>query len=265
MRLADPRWWTDEGLYLVGQLVDGGAVDGDLEDRPSARAVVANLQLEGIVEVALRLDGKCAEASSDFWKQIQEFGVGARGVPCGVVGVEFVLEPGSLAFHLVEAFADGSAVRGGDVRVGLVDVGELVHKAALLGLELADLCGEGLGAVGEKGLGLRPGVGELGGEQFLAMWAEDPVGEEVVDRADERLLADPHALGVGGKPGGASVVGRVDLAGVEGQAFAALAVHAPVTQVTDDVRTQRIGAFGLRVLGVGPWLGARALTRLAHR
>ncbi|MER6091832.1 hypothetical protein [Streptomyces bluensis] len=195
----------------MGEVVDGGAADGDFEQGLPSGSVVVDLQLEDVVKVALGLSGEGSESAFDLGEQVQEFGVRAGRLPGCVVGVEFVLESGAFSLHLVEPLSDGSAVRSGGVGGFLADVGEFVHEAALFGLQLADLGAEGFGAVGEEGLGPLARAGELGGEQFVAVGAEDAVGEEVVDSAEEGLFADPHALGVGGEPGRVAVVGGVDL------------------------------------------------------
>lgn len=122
-------------------------------------------------------------------------------------------------------------------------------------LQLGELGLQGLAAVVEVRFGGDGGQG--GGEQGLAVGAEDPFGEEAGDRVEEQVFADRQMGRVGGVPG---LVGVVVFAGfavvVDDAAFGA-APHAPLAQLAVQVGAQPVGAGGLGVaVGSGPGAGA---------
>ena len=94
---------------------------------------------------------------------------------------------------------------------------------------------------------------EGGGEELLAVQAEDVVGQELVQSFEEFFLGDPQAVGV---PGGSGLVVFWG-AGVERLA-SGLAEHPAAAGGAEHVGAQHVGAFGLRVavasrLGAGPF------------
>ncbi|WP_346345710.1 hypothetical protein [Streptomyces sp. SID5468] len=206
-----------EGLGGIG-------VDRYSQQRLSPFAVVADFELEGVVQLALGFGGQRAESPAEFGQEVEKRGVGVGGRPLGgFLAGELLLESGLVAFQGGEAFPDGLPVGRGGLWVLVAGVGQLVHEACLLCRQLGDLLAQRLGLSGGDGLGVRRALRQLGGEEFSSSWSEDAGGEEVVDGADEGFLADPDTLGVGGVPGCVAVVARLGLAGVEGQPFAAFA------------------------------------------
>src|SRR6266540_1982854 len=110
--------------------------------------------------------------------------------------------------------------------------------------------GDALGVLVGGGVGL---VAQVGGEQGAPVLAEDVLGEELVQGAQQGVLADPGAGWVAGGPvallRGAAVVGGAAAAGAAG--------HAPAAQVAEQVGTQRVDAAGPGVaagarVGAGP-------------
>jgi hypothetical protein len=165
-----------------------------------------------------------------------------------------------LADHLGEVLPElGSPFVIDVVVAGWLVLAQFPDHVCLLPLQFFDLAAERGGAGGcaviDGGLGVGVGGGE---EERVSVRAEDAPGEEGVDQVQEFVFADPEALGVGGVPVLAGVVGGYRFAGVvavSAGGAAGFAVEPASAQVADDVRAEPVGAGG-GGMGVGPVAGA---------
>jgi hypothetical protein len=121
-------------------------------------------------------------------------------------GLALVAELGEARAELGSPLLVEVVVAGGVVRL------QFGNCVGLLALDLSDLGFEG-SPTGDGRVVTQGGLFPLG-KQGVTVLAEDPPGEEGVNRGQELVFADPEALGVGGVPVAVGVVSRVGLAGV---------------------------------------------------
>ncbi|HYB46913.1 MAG TPA: hypothetical protein VED20_06065 [Streptosporangiaceae bacterium] len=214
--------------------VDGFGADGDADRYLVPGPVVADLELGGFIETALKRFGDVGEAQRELGQRLEQSRVPAEGGFGRVFGQpgEFGGLGAVLADQFGEPVMDGLAVLAAGVGVAGDGLGfQLGDQGPLAPLDVVDRLLQLFPAFGLVVAGVRRCrvAGELGGQQVVAMGAEDALGEEAAHDVQQDVFADPQAGRVSGKPSGPiSVVALVGFAGIVGQVAAGLAEHAAV-------------------------------------
>ena len=140
---------------------------------------------------------------------IEQGGVGSFGGGL-LQGVELGLGLLALVVELGEPFGNAGP-HGGRRGVGRIrgELFEAEDLGVLRGAELLELGLKGGGAGVTLGGGVLVSGGQLGGEQFAAVGAEDVIGEEQADDLVQPGLGGPDGAGVAGVVCGVLGPGRV--------------------------------------------------------
>jgi len=148
---------------------------------------------------------------------------------------------------VLDAVAHGVFGGGGEWGCpgGVVEGFEVLDQSVLGGVDPAERAVEGVLLAGVVP-GLLGGVGgDLRGEQFGAVGAEQAAVEEVTEDGEYAVLADDHAVGVVGGGLGVGRVGGVvgaDVLNVLGAG--STAGNAPLAVPAADASAQSVGAAG---------------------
>jgi hypothetical protein len=223
-----------------------------------AGPVIADLEVEGVVEAPLERFGQGPEDERELWHSRQQVGVIVGVSWCGGLELgEFFGAGPVLGGQLSEAPLDALPV----LLVGLGIAGVVLllkpgDEVLLAALDIADqrvqprlACGPGVVVV--------PAVadGELGAQQVVTARAEDALGEEGADQVQEGVFADPDTGRMSGVPAGpAVVVVGIGLAGIVGVLVAGLAERADGPASRSRRFPSPAPAVG-RPLNVGPAAG----------
>jgi hypothetical protein len=169
-------------------VVQAVGADGDPDGDFIPGAVIADLELKGVVQAPLEVPGQPGKAKRELRQGCEQAGVGRAGLVLllGELG-EFVGLGAVLGDQLAEPMLDGLPVLAGSVGIfasvsadGLSF--EFGDQGALAPFDVADRLAQCAGALGGAVCCFCGGgvAGELGGQQLAAIRAEDALGEEAV-------------------------------------------------------------------------------------